>query len=62
MGQILLCKPQRLLNYDIHSLRQARFHQVTSSILWVLSVIEIPGSMMYQIIRYLKGHQVTIYF
>ena len=34
---------------DYHSLRQARFRQVTGSILRVLSVFEIPGSMMYTV-------------
>ncbi len=33
------------LEYQSHVLRQARSRQVTSSILRILSVIEIPGSM-----------------
>ncbi len=41
----------QLTRHNFHSLRQARSRQVTSSILRVLSVIEIPCSMMYMIFK-----------
>ena len=45
-------QPDHRPGCSIHALRQARSRRVTSSILRVLSVIEIPGSMMYLFLIY----------